>query len=104
MLRYPYKGRCNMIGTRPLTKKEIEALHKYLSRRDSLLLNLGLYTGLRIQESLSLKVGSIMQGRVYVERRAIKGKAAGRSLLLHPALGQQLEAYIADQNLGPQDY
>jgi integrase len=92
-----------MIGTRPLTKEEISAIQKYLEPRDRLLFDLCLHTGLRIQEALSLRVNSFVAGRVHVERRAIKGKAAGRSLLLHPVVAAQLQAYVAAQGLQPGD-
>lgn len=92
-----------MIGTRPLTKDEVKQINRFLGPRDSLLFNLCLYTGFRVQEALSLKVGSIADGRVHVQRRAIKGKAAGRSLLLHPVMQTAIQEYVTAENLGPND-
>lgn len=93
-----------MKGCRPLTNSEIESLLEYLSRfrhcvRDRTLLLVGLRTGFRISELLSLRVSNVMQngkiaGRVWVARRHMKGKKEGRELVLHPEAKAALEQLI----------
>lgn len=87
-----------MRGCRPLTESEfdqlIEALRGPNRIRTRALLLLGLKTGFRVSELLSLKIGDLfVNGRpvkeVEVQRRNMKGGKAGRAqsrrLLLHPA-------------------
>lgn len=81
-----------MRGTRPLTDAEKEALSKVLpTPRDQLLFLMGITSGLRIQELLSINVSDIIQhgkivDRVYVQKRHFKGKTYGRSVLVNPKL------------------
>jgi len=71
--------------------------------RDRALMALGTRTGLRISELLSLRVGDVLgrTGRfhdaVYVSRRAVKGKRAGRRLPLHPAAKFALGRWLVDR-------
>ena len=58
--------------------------------RNRAMLQVGLYTGLRLGSVLSLKVGDVWDGRKFrerirVARRNLKGKFAGIDLPLHPA-------------------
>jgi len=67
--------------------------------RDTALITLGLKTGFRISELLSLAVGDISQhgqmvDRVAVARRSMKGKRAGRSVPLHPQAKEALAAWL----------
>lgn len=92
-----------MKGCSPLSTDEItrtlEALDGAYADRDRALFLLGLRTGLRISELLSIRVGQVWSqdqvlSRVYVERRAIKGKREGRSLPLHPEAAQALRLWL----------
>jgi integrase len=87
-----------MKGCRPLTDSEIATVKGAFARtRDKALFILGLKTGLRISELLSLKVGDVYQyGRladvVYVERKHMKNGLFLRALSegkSRPAVGKQ---------------
>ena len=91
-----------MKGCRPLTDPEIASILAHMasarySTRDRCLVLLGLRTGFRISELLSLRRSHVWQNdrlvsRVYLERRHMKGKKASRELILHPeAQGAILE-------------
>lgn len=85
-----------MIGCRPLTPDEQARLLKALpTQRDRLLLTLLLFTGFRISEALSLNVVDVAgQDRITVFKRHMKGRTSSRTLLMHPELKMQLEAYL----------
>jgi integrase len=70
--------------------------------RDRALLTLGVYSGLRVSELLSLRVGQVwdgkeMRGRFYLDRRATKGKIRGASIVLHPKAAMALTRWFADR-------
>lgn len=97
-----------MIGCRPLTDTEINIIAKSLSTRDKTLFLLNLYTGFRIQESLSLIVSDVYSeghvlDRVTVHRKNVKGKTAGRTLLIHPRAKKAIETLIKEEKLTPTD-
>lgn len=99
-----------MIGCKPLTPTEVAAIAKHLScARDRCLFILGLRTGLRISELLSLKVsnvfstGSLMQC-IYIERRNTKGKTAGRSIALHNDAREAIASLLATWDHSPGDW
>lgn len=82
-----------MRGCRPLEKTEVEQAIGYFSvgsrirERDRCLFLLGLYTGFRISELLSLRVWDVCQynrvlTRVRVERQNMKGKRESREVPL----------------------
>jgi site-specific recombinase XerD len=81
-----------MRGCRDLTDYEKQALEKMLpTHRDKLLFLLGMSTGLRIQELLSIRIMDVIQhenvvSRVYIQRKNLKGKTSGRSVLVNPKL------------------
>jgi integrase len=74
--------------------------------RDRALFLLGVKSGFRISELLSLTVGDVWQhgqflDRVAVQRKHMKGKHQGRSVILHPAAKTALAAWLMDrQRLG----
>ncbi len=92
-----------MRGCRPLTDAEIErvltAFAGPTAARDRALFLLGLKAGFRVSELLSLRLGDVLQAgriaaRVSVARRHVKGRAAGRTVLLHPAARAALAAWV----------
>ncbi len=92
-----------MKGCRPLSQQEIHQVArsfggKYAVRNKALFL-LGVKSGFRISELLSLRVADVIQcrrvvERVTVRRRNTKGKTEGRTLLLHPDAGHTLVAWV----------
>lgn len=103
-----------MIGCRPLTQNEIDLIQETLKTpRDRALFTLGLFTGFRISEALSLRwvdvlnVDKTFRDRITVTRKNMKGKLSSRNVLVHPKLKQALnELYqsITDENLDVLSY
>lgn len=93
-----------MQGMRPLTDSEVARIAAALvSKRDRALFFLGIRTGFRISELLSLRVGDIVEGNkiahsVEVARRNMKGKDQGRSVPLHEEARAALADWIAELN------
>ena len=84
-----------MKGCRPLTDREVLGILRVLrgryAARDRALVLLGIKSGFRISELLSLRLGDVVQHgdvvkRVTVRRRNMKGKISGRTVL-PPDLG-----------------
>lgn len=100
-----------MKGARPLTDTEIKAIAGRLSVRDRALFTLGLRSGFRVSELLSVRVQDVVDqagailDRVYVSRGHMKGRATGRAVVLHPearaAIAAWLEELRADGPLDP---
>lgn len=94
-----------MSGCRPLTVREIDKIISSLSashvdQRNRCLVLLGLYTGFRISELLSLRVGDVIQScvvrdRVKVERANMKGKKTSRSVVLNEGARRALAQWLA---------
>ena len=92
-----------MKGCRPLTDQEVEQTLQALSgpyaSRDRALFLLGVRSGFRISELLSLRLldvcprGKIVD-RVTVARRHMKKKVEGRTILLHPEAREALEVWL----------
>ena len=96
---YPSFPGAPMKGARPLTDSEVlQVSNSFRGRyalRDRALFVLGIKTGLRISELLSLAVGGVLQhgrivDRVHVQRRHMKRKTEGRTVLLHPEAQEAL--------------
>jgi integrase len=92
-----------MKGCRPLSEKEVEQISGSFSGRNALrdkaLFLLGVKSGFRISEILSLRVGDVVQAgrivkRVAVHRRHMKRRIEGRTVLLHPAARTALQDWI----------
>jgi len=71
------------------------------ARRDKALFMLGVKSGFRISELLSLRLRDVAQGgrlveRVTVERRNMKKKLEGRTVLLHPEARAALAAWLEE--------
>ena len=93
-----------MKGARPLTDSEVlQVSNSFRGRyalRDRALFVLGTKTGLRISELLSLTIGDVLQhgrivNRVSVQRKHIKRKLEGRTMLLHPDAKEALALWVA---------
>ena len=94
-----------MKGMRPLTKDEVKLISDSFSgkfeHRDRALFLLGVKSGFRITELLSLKIGDIvdngkMVDRVHVSRANMKKKVEGRSVILHPEAKEALRIWIGE--------
>lgn len=94
-----------MKGCRPLTEAEVAAVmenfHGRYEARDRALFLLGLKSGFRISELLSLRIGDIVQhgkmvDRVTVARRNMKKKTEGRTVILHPDAKEALAEWLED--------
>ncbi len=79
-----------MPGCRRLTDNEIVSMLQALETpRDKCLFILGLFSGFRISELLSLHVSDVIENgslkdRINVRRKDMKGKIKGRSVVMHP--------------------
>lgn len=94
-----------MRGCRPLNDAEVYDVSRSFwgehARRDKALFLLGVKSGFRISELLSLRLRDVMQGgriveRVTVERRNMKKKLEGRTVLLHPEARAALAAWLEE--------
>lgn len=92
-----------MKGCRPLSETEVEAVLSAFSgpyaARDRALFLLGVKSGFRISELLSLRLLDVMRAgrlldRVTVARRHMKKKLEGRTVLLHPDAKDALAVWI----------
>jgi integrase len=103
-----------MKGCRPLTEAEVALISQSFggtyAARDRALFIVGVKTGFRIAELLSLQVGDVWQyGRIVdqitVERRHMKGgkagKTSGRTVPLHPDAKAALAAWLLTLRLQP---
>ena len=94
-----------MKGCRPFTELEAtrveQAIGGRYAARDRALFVLGLHTGFRIAELLSLEVGAVWNGeavleRVHVSRRHMKKRTEGRTVPLHERARTALGAWLSD--------
>jgi len=92
-----------MKGCRPLTDEEVEIVATSFggkfAARDRALFLLGVKSGFRISELLSLRLADVVQterivDRVTVQRRNMKKKTEGRTVLLHPDAKAALTEWI----------
>jgi site-specific recombinase XerD len=92
-----------MKGCRPLTQAEVVLVQQSFggsyADRDKALFLLGVTSGFRISELLSLRVGDVWQhgrlvDRVTVPRRHMKGKQDSRTVLLHPDAKAALATWL----------
>ena len=79
-----------------LALRHLRGRHKWRNRA---LLILGIRTGMRISELLSLRVSQVWNGkamlpRLYLERQDSKGKRTGCSIVLHPRAAVAVEKWI----------
>lgn len=91
-----------MAGCRSLLDSEIElVLNNLYTSRDKLLFILGLKTGFRITELLSLKVSDVWAGgapvsRLRVGKRNTKGKVRNREVILHKDARAAIAKYLGE--------
>lgn len=99
-----------MKGCRPLTieeQKEIRAsFYGRHATRNKLLFTLGIHTGFRISELLSIRVKDVWNGSgpresVQVRRANMKAKRNGRVVPLNAVARQALSDYMAEYDLNP---
>lgn len=97
-----------MIGCRPLSTDEyrmvLRAFHGPCEHRNRLLFVLGVSTGFRISELLSLKLGDVWKHdkpvtRIRVRRAHMKGAKASRSVLLSPHARNCVHTLLAFRSL-----
>jgi len=92
----------SMKGARPLTDAEVKTTAGQLSARDRALFLLGVRSGFRVSELLSVRVADVLDAagavasRVYVERRSMKGHNSGRSVVLHPEAREAIGSWITE--------
>jgi site-specific recombinase XerD len=79
--------------------------------RNQALVTLGVRSGLRISEPLSLKIGQVWDGkkvvpRLYLRSSAAKGKRAGASIVIHPEAAHAVTRWIKCRGTSatPTDY
>jgi len=94
-----------MKGCRPLRDREVLRILGMLrgryAARDRALVLLGIKSGFRISELLSLRLGDVIQhgrlvDRVTVRRRNMKGKLSGRTVFLHPEARKALLRWLGE--------
>lgn len=94
-----------MKGCRPLTTEEFNAVLGAFEGRHAIrnrcLFIVGVRTGYRISELLSLRLRDVVPGGRLVERLAVrrchmKRQIEGRSVILHPQARAALEAWLAE--------
>ncbi|MCO6432234.1 MAG: tyrosine-type recombinase/integrase [Deltaproteobacteria bacterium] len=94
-----------MKGARPLSTAEVDDVCRLFEgryrKRNLALFILGLKSGFRISELLSLRIGDVyghgrMVDQVTVRRANMKKKIEGRTIVLHPSAKEAVEAWIAE--------
>lgn len=99
-----------MTGCRALSDLEVKLIISNIDDlRDRTLFVLGLKSGFRISELLSIKVGDIwaygeVSDEVFVNRRMMKGKKSGRSVKLHRDAKALITLLIMERELTPESY
>jgi integrase len=101
-----------MRGARPLSDEEANLIEQSFrgryAARDRALFVLGVRTGFRITELLSLTIGDVSQAgrivdRITVARRNTEGKREGRTIPLHPQAKEALAAWLKELDGYPTD-
>jgi integrase len=88
-----------MAGCRPLNNEEIEKIKPLLNQRDRTLFILGIKTGYRISELLSLKIKDVLKhGEIVdtlrIERNFVKGKEKAQEIPLHNDAKAEIKALL----------
>jgi integrase len=99
-----------MKGCRPLSDEEVLLMARSFggvyANRDRALFLLGVKSGFRISELLSLHVGDVWQygrvvDRVTVQRRHMKNQREGRTVILHPEAKAALATWLRTMRQDP---
>lgn len=95
-------------GMRPLSDEEITLILQAMGGgknavRNQALLQLGIFTGYRISELLSIKVGDVWDGyqvrdRVTVSKGFMKGKREGRTMPINPTAANGIRRWLQCTN------
>lgn len=90
-----------MKGMRPLTDAEITAIAAKLGTRDRAFFILGIRTGFRVSELLSLRIADIEHAGevgkdISVARKSMKGKTEGRTIPLHEEARAALAPWLLE--------
>jgi len=91
-----------MKGCNPLSIDDIEALKKELSPRNRVIFVMGIRTGFRISELLSLDIKDVLNDDnsikedVRVKKSKMKGKKEGRVIPLHNEVKELLKIYLQE--------
>lgn len=91
-----------MLGCKPFTDTELDALLASIdSPRDRLMVILGVKTGFRISELLSIKIQDILENgqlksSITVARSKMKGKYSSRSVPISESLTHALQSYLKE--------
>lgn len=99
-----------MPGCKPLSDSEIsKSLSSLYTIRNKCLFILGLRTGFRISELLSIKVSQVLQygtisSHITVNRSNMKGSNASRSVKLHNDAIEAIKLHIEANDLTHDDY
>jgi len=98
-----------MAGARPLTENEIAQVAEKLNQRDRVLFLLGVNTGFRISELLSLQVKDIMKlgvvkGEVTVRASKMKDKTSSRSVPIRPEMQETLRQWLEVVGFDPEAF
>lgn len=97
-----------MKGSRPLTDQEVMVASQSFSGRDAsrnkALFLLGVRTGFRVSELLSLQIDDVYKygqlvDRVTVRRSHMKKKIEGRTVPLHPEVKAALQKWLTEATL-----
>ena len=102
-----------MIGCRPFTEQEIRdvsaAFSGYMEHRNRLLFWLGITTGFRISELLSLQIGDVWRNdripeHIRISRRNTKGRRQGQSAHIAPITRPLIRRwlFVARERYGPE--
>jgi integrase len=85
-----------MNGCRGLSDSEIQSVAEILSPRDRVMFLLGIKTGFRITEILSIKIGDVFRHGGVVPELAIKASKTGeyRRVPLHPSVREEIAKYL----------
>lgn len=90
-----------MRGCRPYSKEEYSLLIQLSDPRERCLIILGVRTGFRISELLSLNVEDVLGDFVYLKKSNTKGKIEGRKIPLHPEARLAIKRFVVDKTSGP---
>lgn len=88
-------------GCRPYTQEEYEALKRVAEPRDRCMLVLGVRTGFRIMELLSLNVEDVVGDYVCLKKRNTKGKIEGRISPITEESKVAIRDYVGGRVAGP---